>query len=269
MIRSAIATAAATLAVAGSTIGTASAGTAVSSNWSGYAVSGATFATVSGAWTQPAADCSSASSITASAFWVGLGGNSETSNALEQTGTEADCNADGNATYSAWYELVPAASVQGAAEGLGRRPDQRLRPRERDGGDRPAPQPDHRQDVHEDAADGRARHRVGRMGRRGALGAHSGRLEHPPADRLREDPLHERERHVDERTHRHDRRLCLVGDADPPRSRAPAAARAPSARSPRSPARTEAITSSLASGGSAFTVTWRQTSPAPPQGFYS
>ena len=49
---------------------------------------------------------------TASAFWVGLGGNSTTSNALEQTGTEADCLANGTVRYSAWYELVPAASVK-------------------------------------------------------------------------------------------------------------------------------------------------------------
>jgi hypothetical protein len=112
MIRQTILAAAAALTIAGGTVGSASAATAVSSNWSGYAVSGTTFSTVSGSWTQPAADCSSASSITASAFWVGLGGNSETSNALEQTGTEADCNANGTATYSAWYELVPAASVK-------------------------------------------------------------------------------------------------------------------------------------------------------------
>ena len=55
--------------------------------------------------------CSSAAGTgsTASAFWVGLGGNSGTSNALEQTGTESDCAADGTASYSAWYELVPPA----------------------------------------------------------------------------------------------------------------------------------------------------------------
>jgi hypothetical protein len=95
----------------------ANAATAVSSNWAGYAVSGTTFATVSGTWTQPAADCSSSTATqSASAFWIGLGGNSETSNALEQTGTEADCSANGVATYSAWYELVPAASVKAPLE---------------------------------------------------------------------------------------------------------------------------------------------------------
>jgi hypothetical protein len=108
------ATAAAAVAVLALASGTAArAATAVSSNWAGYAVSGTTFRTVSGTWTQPAADCSSSTAAqTASAFWVGLGGNSETSNALEQTGTEADCSTGGAARYFAWYELVPAASVK-------------------------------------------------------------------------------------------------------------------------------------------------------------
>ena len=38
--------------------------------------------------------------------------NSETSQALEQVGTSADCNATtGSPTYYAWYELVPDHSV--------------------------------------------------------------------------------------------------------------------------------------------------------------
>jgi Peptidase A4 family len=82
------------------------------SNWAGYVVgSNATtssFSSVSGSWTQPAADCS-AGSPSHSAFWVGLGGY--TGPHLEQTGTSADCSATGQASYSAWYELVPAAQV--------------------------------------------------------------------------------------------------------------------------------------------------------------
>jgi Peptidase A4 family len=94
----------------------------VSSNWAGYVVSGtdqATFApttytNVSGTWTQPAANCSTSAGTgsTSSAFWVGLGGDAEGSQALEQTGTEVDCSSNGVPTYSAWYELVPAASVK-------------------------------------------------------------------------------------------------------------------------------------------------------------
>ena len=90
--------------------GTAGAATSdISSNWSGFAVGGNTFSSVSGSWVQPKAVCSGGTS--SAAFWVGLGGNSDASNALEQIGTSSDCSADGTPSYSAWYELVPAGSV--------------------------------------------------------------------------------------------------------------------------------------------------------------
>ncbi len=109
----AIAAAVAALAIAAGSAGGAAAASAVSSNWAGYAVTGTTFSTVSGTWIQPTADCSTATEgTTASAFWVGLGGDSVSSSALEQTGTEADCLANGTARYTAWYELVPSASVR-------------------------------------------------------------------------------------------------------------------------------------------------------------
>jgi Peptidase A4 family len=88
---------------------------AASGNWSGYVVGSSSsdssrqFKTVSGSWVQPTAKCTSGQSY--SAFWVGLGGSGQ-SDALEQTGTEADCNSDGSATYFAWYELVPSAPVR-------------------------------------------------------------------------------------------------------------------------------------------------------------
>ena len=83
------------------------------SNWAGYvAASSATtktsFSGVSGSWTQPAANCG-AGSPSNSAFWVGIGGYTGTH--LEQIGTSADCSKSGQATYYAWYELVPAAQV--------------------------------------------------------------------------------------------------------------------------------------------------------------
>jgi hypothetical protein len=83
----------------------------VSQNWAGYVVDGSNFSTVSGSWVQPTASCASGSS-TDSAFWVGLGGSSGQSNALEQTGTEIDCSASGQETQWAWYELVPKAPVK-------------------------------------------------------------------------------------------------------------------------------------------------------------
>jgi Peptidase A4 family len=85
--------------------------TTTSSNWAGFAVHhpGVSFRTVSGTWTEPAASCIAGQS-SYSAVWVGIGGFKPTSNALEQIGTEVDCNAAGNAVSSSWYELVPAPS---------------------------------------------------------------------------------------------------------------------------------------------------------------
>jgi hypothetical protein len=87
------------------------AGTTQSSNWAGYAIhkSGVTFRKVAGSWTQPSATCTPGKR-TFSSVWVGLGGYSERSNALEQIGTETDCSASGRVVLSAWYELVPAPS---------------------------------------------------------------------------------------------------------------------------------------------------------------
>jgi hypothetical protein len=81
-----------------------------STNWAGYAVSGATFTDVKGTWVQPAVTCATSGS-TYAAFWVGLGGFNGTGNGgLEQTGTEADC-VGGQASYHAWYEILPDGSV--------------------------------------------------------------------------------------------------------------------------------------------------------------
>jgi hypothetical protein len=87
---------------------------AVSQNWSGYEVASNNsehFSNVSGSWVQPTATCTSGVP-TYSAFWVGLGGAGNQSQALEQAGTQSDCDANGNASYFAWYELVPSAPVQ-------------------------------------------------------------------------------------------------------------------------------------------------------------
>src|SRR5438552_2315039 len=75
-----------------------------SSNWSGYAVSGfGPYTSVSSSWTQPAVDCAKTPTGW-SAFWVGLDG--DTTNTVEQTGSEADCS-KGAAVYYAWYEMYP------------------------------------------------------------------------------------------------------------------------------------------------------------------
>ena len=84
--------------------------TATSSNWAGYVVrkSGVSFKRVMGSWTVPAVTCTTGHEMY-SASWVGLGGYSSASRALEQIGTDSDCDASGQAHYSAWYELVPEA----------------------------------------------------------------------------------------------------------------------------------------------------------------
>jgi hypothetical protein len=79
-----------------------------SENWAGYVVHdnhGQNFSSVSGSWTQPAVSAGSGQGY--SAFWVGLGGGSQQSQALEQIGTSANV-VKGKTQYSAWYELVPA-----------------------------------------------------------------------------------------------------------------------------------------------------------------
>jgi hypothetical protein len=86
-----------------------------SANWAGYAITGnpgevRNFKRVAASWTEPTATCTPGSS-TYSAFWVGLGGLAQTSTKLEQTGTEADCDSNGLAHYTAWYELVPSGPV--------------------------------------------------------------------------------------------------------------------------------------------------------------
>jgi peptidase A4-like protein len=73
-----------------------------STNWSGYAVTGGPFTTVSASWTQPAATCNGTTAY--SSFWVGLDG--DTSSTVEQTGTDADCSGS-TPQYYAWYEMYP------------------------------------------------------------------------------------------------------------------------------------------------------------------
>src|SRR5947207_8395894 len=99
------------VATAALTAPAAAAEMSTSSNWAGYAVmrDGVRFARISAAWTITSVDCTSAQTQW-SAVWVGLGGYDETSPALEQIGTEADCDASGRPRYSTWYELVPDVS---------------------------------------------------------------------------------------------------------------------------------------------------------------
>ncbi len=81
---------------------------ATSQNWAGYTSAGAagTFTSVSASWAEPAVTCTATNTF--SSFWVGLDGDG--TNSVEQTGTEADCNA-GAPSYQGWFEMFPAAPV--------------------------------------------------------------------------------------------------------------------------------------------------------------
>ncbi len=83
-----------------------------SSNWSGFADTGATFTTVSANWTVPTVTCSSRTNAY-SAQWVGIDGY--TSSTVEQDGTEADC-LGGAASYDAWYEMYGDSAVNSGYE---------------------------------------------------------------------------------------------------------------------------------------------------------
>jgi hypothetical protein len=76
-----------------------------STNWSGYAVTGSRFTSVSSSWTEPTVTCSGTAY---SSFWVGLDG--DTSSTVEQTGTDADCSG-ATPKYYAWYEMYPKFPV--------------------------------------------------------------------------------------------------------------------------------------------------------------
>ena len=83
-----------------------------SDNWSGLRRGGNVFKTIRASWVQPGAQCFGARRVdTSSSFWVGLGGELESSYKLEQTGTEADCLSNGTPEYFAWYEVWPQQNV--------------------------------------------------------------------------------------------------------------------------------------------------------------
>jgi len=93
-----------------------------SNNWSGYnqgslEQNGKLFNAVAGTWTVPTATAHKAGENEYSSSWSGIGGGcvtadcSVTDSTLIQTGTEQDVNSKGRASYSAWWELIPAPSI--------------------------------------------------------------------------------------------------------------------------------------------------------------
>jgi hypothetical protein len=87
--------------------GRVSDGTAKSYNWSGYTVTGTDFTSAKGSWIVPTGTCAKTPNSYA-VSWVGIDG--WTSTTVEQAGTAVFCNKT-TASYFAWYEFYPAASV--------------------------------------------------------------------------------------------------------------------------------------------------------------
>jgi hypothetical protein len=92
-----------------------------SNNWSGYnqgyLEKGVQFHQVSGTWTVPTASPHKRGENEYSSSWVGIGGGCVDArctigdSTLIQAGTEQDVSSSGAASYSAWYELIPAPSL--------------------------------------------------------------------------------------------------------------------------------------------------------------
>jgi hypothetical protein len=94
---------------------------AQSNNWFGYnqgtlEQNGKMFNSITGDWVVPTATQHTAGQDEASSDWIGIGGGcldaacTAGDNTLIQTGTEQDVSG-GTASYSAWYELIPAPSL--------------------------------------------------------------------------------------------------------------------------------------------------------------
>jgi hypothetical protein len=74
-----------------------------SSNWSGYAITGGTYNSITGEWIVPTVQPTS--KPTYSSTWIGIDGFNNSN--LIQTGTEQDYY-NGSAHYYAWWEILPA-----------------------------------------------------------------------------------------------------------------------------------------------------------------
>ncbi len=97
-----------------------------SSNWSGYNIgadypqvpTGTLFTSISGEWTVPTATAHTTGQAEDSASWVGIGGGcitddcSATDSTLIQAGTEQDVSSSGQASYDAWWEIIPETETE-------------------------------------------------------------------------------------------------------------------------------------------------------------
>jgi hypothetical protein len=77
------------------------------SNWAGYATTGSIYSAITGSWDVPTVSASDETA--ADATWIGIGGI--TGNDLIQVGTQNVVSPDGTVSTSAFYEMLPDASV--------------------------------------------------------------------------------------------------------------------------------------------------------------
>ena len=92
-----------------------------SSNWSGYNKgildTHSLTSSISAQWIVPTATQHTAGEAEDSATWIGVGGGcldsscSTTDNTLVQAGTEQDVSSTGQASYDAWYEIIPVPEL--------------------------------------------------------------------------------------------------------------------------------------------------------------
>jgi Peptidase A4 family len=96
--------------------------TNTSQNWFGYnqgtlEQGNNLFNSITGDWTVPSATQHTSGQAENSSDWIGIGGGCVdancmvTDNTLIQTGTEQDVAANGSASYSAWWEVIPGPSI--------------------------------------------------------------------------------------------------------------------------------------------------------------
>jgi hypothetical protein len=93
-----------------------------STNWFGYnqgsvELGGTLFNAITGDWIVPRASQHTAGQEEFSSDWIGIGGGCVDAgctvgdSTLIQTGTEQDVDANGTASYGAWWEVIPGPSL--------------------------------------------------------------------------------------------------------------------------------------------------------------
>lgn len=84
-------------------------GTAESTNWSGYAVTGSSFTSAKASWIVPAVVCTGVRGDQYASLWVGMDGFE--SNTVEQIGTTSYCASTTPGSY-VWFEFYPQPAYE-------------------------------------------------------------------------------------------------------------------------------------------------------------